>query len=170
MPDRRRATRVNAYIGIGSNLDNPKSHVIRGLGDLEDLTATCVVGHSSLYVSPPMGPPQQPDYVNAIVSLHTALEPLALLDALQSIERAHRRVRDGEQWGPRTLDLDILLYGDRQIQDERLVVPHPGLHERAFVLYPLLELANNIEIPGRGPLCELVKHCPRGDLRRVDIA
>ena len=161
---------IDAYIGIGSNLDNPADHVVRGFSELGNLTDTNRLARSSLYASPPMGPPQQPDYINAVVRLNTALQPLVLLNALQTIEHAHGRIRHGEQWGPRTLDLDILLYGDQEIQNERLTIPHPGLHERAFMLYPLLEVAGDIEIPGRGPLRDLVEHCPRGDLSRVEIA
>ena len=163
-------TRVDTFIGIGSNLDNPTAHVVRGISELGNMTDTTQIAHSSLYASPPMGPPQQPEYINAVVRLSTALQPLVLLDALQDLERVHGRVRGSERWGPRPLDLDILLYANREIQNERLEIPHPGLHERAFVLYPLLELAGNIEIPGHGPLRELVKHCPRSDLRRVVTA
>jgi 2-amino-4-hydroxy-6-hydroxymethyldihydropteridine diphosphokinase len=160
---------VDVYIGIGSNLDDSVEHVVCGIRELAQMKDTECVAHSSLYDSPPMGPPQQPDYINAVVRLRTALEPLALLDGLQAIERAYGRTRGGERWGPRTLDLDILLYGDWQIDNDQLQVPHPRLHERAFVLYPLQELVGDIEVPGRGPLRELVKHCPRADLRRLAL-
>lgn len=166
MPDPHEA-RIDAYIGIGSNLGDPIDHVLYGIRELGHIADTDCVAHSSLYASPPMGPPQQPDYVNAVAWLETRLAPLDLLDALHTIELAHGRVR-GEHWGARTLDLDILLYGDRRINCERLVVPHSGLHERAFVLYPLLELAGEIEIPGRGSLHSLVDRCPRGELKRLE--
>jgi 2-amino-4-hydroxy-6-hydroxymethyldihydropteridine diphosphokinase len=166
MPELRPAVPVDAYIGVGSNLDDPLEHVRRSIRELAQLAENTVVAHSRLYASPPMGPSDQPDYINAVVRVRTALEPLALLDQLQAIERAHGRVREGQRWGARTLDLDLLLYGLRFIDHERLVVPHPGLHERAFVLYPLQELAGDIEVPGRGWLSELIRHCPRGDLRR----
>jgi 2-amino-4-hydroxy-6-hydroxymethyldihydropteridine diphosphokinase len=160
---------TDVYVGIGSNLNDPIDQVVRGIRELGLMADTEHIAHSSLYASPPMGPPEQPDYINAVVQLRTAMEPLTLLDSLLAIERVHGRAR-GEHWGPRTLDLDILLYGDRRIDDQRLVVPHPGLHERAFVLYPLQELAGDIQVPGRGSLRELVKHCPRGDLRRLELA
>ncbi len=163
-------SKVDCYVGIGSNLDDPIAHVKQGIRELGQLTGTERVAHSSLYASPPMGPPQQPDYINAVVKLRTTLEPLALLDRLLAIERRHGRTRGGEHWGPRALDLDILLYGDQQIDHERLRVPHPGLHERAFVLYPLEELAGDIDVPGRGRLRALAKHCPRGSLRRLEIS
>jgi 2-amino-4-hydroxy-6-hydroxymethyldihydropteridine diphosphokinase len=166
MPESRPAVPVDAYIGVGSNLDDPLEHVRRSIRELAQLTENTAVAHSRLYASLPMGPSDQPDYINAVVRVRTALEPLALLDQLQAIERAHGRVREGQRWGARTLDLDLLLYGSRFIDHERLIVPHPGLHERAFVLYPLQELAGDIKVPGRGWLSELIQHCPRGDLRR----
>jgi 2-amino-4-hydroxy-6-hydroxymethyldihydropteridine diphosphokinase len=170
MPEVLCALRVDTYIGIGSNLDNPIDHVMRGLRELGQIPDTEHVAHSSLYVGPPMGSSHQPDYVNAVARLRTALNPLVLLDDLLAIERAHGRVRTGEHWGPRTLDLDILLYGDCQIDSARLVVPHPGLSERAFVLYPLQELIGDIEVPGQGRLSALIARCPRGDLRRLEVA
>jgi 2-amino-4-hydroxy-6-hydroxymethyldihydropteridine diphosphokinase len=115
-----------------------------------------------------MGPSDQPDYVNAVMALDTELEPLALLDHLQAIENVEGRVRLGERWGPRTLDLDLLLYGDDVIQHERLTVPHPGLHQREFVLYPLFEIAPELTIPGRGALRDWVAVCPRRGLEAMD--
>lgn len=162
--------RINAFIGIGSNLDAPIEQVNRALGELDAVPASRLVGQSSLYTSPPMGPPEQPNYINAVAQLRTELEPQALLDELLAIEGAHGRVRGTEHWGPRTLDLDLLLYGDRRIDSERLTVPHPRLHEREFVLYPLQELAGNLYIPGRGRLHALINRCPRGELRRLEIA
>lgn len=147
---------VRAYIGIGSNLDDPAAHVRRALQDLDAVAESRCVARSSLYRSDPMGPPDQPDYINAVAALETALAPLALLDALQAIEHAHGRVREGERWGPRTLDLDLLLYGTQQIDEPRLKVPHPGLHERAFVLYPLAEIEPQLMVPGQGTLEQLM--------------
>jgi 2-amino-4-hydroxy-6-hydroxymethyldihydropteridine diphosphokinase len=125
---------------------------------------------SSLYRSAPMGPANQPDYVNAVMAVETALAPLALLDALQALETAFGRVRHGERWGPRTLDLDILLYGSEILATDRLTVPHPGLAEREFVLYPLQEIAPDLNIPGLGPLADLVRRCPRRGLSVIEEA
>jgi 2-amino-4-hydroxy-6-hydroxymethyldihydropteridine diphosphokinase len=112
-----------------------------------------------------MGPADQPDYVNAVMAVDTTLEPLALLDQLQGIEAAHGRVRLGERWGPRTLDLDILAFGDQEIRTTRLQVPHPGMAEREFVLYPLMEIAPDLALPAVGLLKNLVGACPRRGLR-----
>lgn len=158
---------VDAYVGIGSNLDDPIVHVTQAIAELSALCATGCIAHSSLYHSSPMGPADQPHYINAVVRLRTELKPLELLDELLNIERAHGRIRTAERWGPRTLDLDILLYGDRRINEPRLSVPHPGAHERAFVLYPLVEIDPEIYIPGRGTIAELISHCPRGELKRL---
>ena len=145
-----------AYIGLGSNLDDPKDQVLRALAALAALPGSRLAARSSLYRTPPMGPPGQADYVNAVAALETTLAPHALLDALQAIEHGHARVRD-VRWGPRTLDLDLLTYGALQLHDARLTVPHPGIADRAFVLVPLAEVAPALEIPGLGSvamLCE----------------
>ncbi|WP_447530071.1 2-amino-4-hydroxy-6-hydroxymethyldihydropteridine diphosphokinase [Vreelandella sp. TE19] len=128
-----------AYIGIGSNIEEPLAQVRRAIVELGELPLTRVSGVSSLYASRPVGPQDQPDFVNAVVALDTALSPLALLDQLQGLEQRHRR-RRLRHWGPRTLDLDILLFGEQRIEQPRLSVPHPHMHERAFVLMPLNEL------------------------------
>ncbi len=142
-----------AYIGLGSNLDDPRRQVTQALAELGSLPGSRLLASSSLYRTPPMGPPGQPDYINAVAQIETALAPHALLDALQAIERAHDRVRS-VRWGPRTLDLDLLLYDQQEIADERLCVPHPGLTERAFVVLPLLEIAPTLRVPGFGALAE----------------
>lgn len=170
MPEPEAASRIDAFIGIGSNLDAPIEQVSRAIDELGRMTASCLVARSSLYASAPMGPSEQPAYINAVAQLRTGLEPLTLLDELVAIEGAHGRVRGTEQWGPRTLDLDLLLYGDRRIDSERLTVPHPGLHERAFVLYPLQELVGDLDVPGQGRLRKLVRRCPRGELKRLEPA
>lgn len=146
------AATVRAYVGLGANLDDPAAHLHRALSDLDGIRLTRVALRSRLYRNPPMGPAAQPDYVNAVAALDTGLAPQALLEALQEIERAHGRVRGAERWGPRTLDLDLLLYGDLRRDDARLTLPHPGLHRRAFVLYPLREIAPELVVPGRGPV------------------
>jgi 2-amino-4-hydroxy-6-hydroxymethyldihydropteridine diphosphokinase len=116
-----------------------------------------------------MGPQDQPDYVNAVVRLSTALSPEALLDGLQDIERRHGRQRV-RHWGPRTLDLDILLYGKQQIVGPRLRIPHPGIATRDFVLYPLAEIDSELEIPGLGGVSELLSRCGKGRLVRLGAA
>ena len=124
---------------------------------------------SSLYLSDPLGPPDQPRYNNAVAALDTSLSPLKLLDALQAIEQAHGRERKAERWGPRTLDLDILLFGDRQIDEPRLTVPHYHLHARAFVLYPLAELApKDLRLADGRELSELLVACPFTGIERLD--
>jgi 2-amino-4-hydroxy-6-hydroxymethyldihydropteridine diphosphokinase len=115
-----------------------------------------------------MGPADQPDYINAVAAIDTLLTPLALLDALLGIERMHGRVRHATRWGPRTLDLDVLVYGDRIITDPRLAVPHPGIVERAFVLLPLAEIAPDLTIPGRGPVAALAAGVARAGIERLD--
>ncbi len=162
----RPVTRVVAYLGLGSNLDGPVEQIRGAFGELGAIPKTRCVRTSSLYVSSPFGPVEQPDFINAVAVLETELTGESLLDNLQAIEVAHGRRRNGIRWGPRPLDLDILLYGDRRMHTGRLVVPHPGLHKRSFVLYPLLEVATpNLSIPGRGSLGELVKGCPKQDIR-----
>ncbi len=141
------------YIGLGSNLDNPRQQVIDALAELQALPGCRLLNHSSLYRTRPVGPQDQPDFVNAVASLATRREPHALLDELQAIEQRHARVRSGAHWGPRTLDLDLLLYGERRIDTPRLRVPHPEMTRRAFVLVPLREIADeNLPIPGAGRL------------------
>ncbi len=152
---------VRAYIGLGSNLDNPVAQVQCALQRLGGLPKTRVTGYSGLYQSPPLGKNAQPDYINAVAALDTQLAPCALLDALVTIEEMHGRVRDPDlRWGPRTLDLDVLLYGNDVVREARLVVPHPGLAARAFVLYPLYAVAGDIDIPGLGALRDLLAQCP----------
>lgn len=157
---------VVASVGLGSNLDDPIAQIRRACAALANLPESRLLATSSLYRTPPMGPPDQPDYVNAAALLETRLAPLALLDALQAIEAAQGRVR-AERWGPRTLDLDLLLYGEARIETPRLTVPHPGLPERDFVLVPLREVAgDDLPVPGHGRLGDLI---PAGaTLERID--
>lgn len=159
--------RVLAYLGLGSNLDDPLRQVRDALTEVADLPESRLLRRSSLYQTPPLGPPGQPDYVNAVAAVETALPPLALLDALQAIEARHGRVR-GEHWGPRTLDLDLLLYGTQTIASPRLRVPHPQMHRRAFVLVPLAEIAPDLEVPGLGPLGSLLGGVSDQGMRRLD--
>jgi len=159
---------VTAYIGLGSNLDDPKHHIRGAMEALARLPNTTLIRPSSLYRSAPMGPQDQPEYVNAVAALQTSLSPWELMAALQAIERQHGRVRGAVKWGPRTLDLDLLLYGDMKIHETALTVPHPGLPERPFVLYPLAEIAPGLEIPGKGSLEALLQSCPLHGLARLD--
>ena len=159
---------VDAWIGLGSNLDDPENQVKSALGQLGRLAGCRLKAASSLYLSPPMGPPDQPDYVNAVARLATTLAAEPLLEALQAIERRHARVR-GRHWGPRTLDLDLLLYGRTVIDTPLLRVPHPGIAERSFVLYPLAEVDPELLVPGLGKVKDLLDRCPDTGLRRLDV-
>lgn len=141
---------VRAVVALGGNVDGPESHVTRAFGELARLPQTAVLARSSLYRTAPVGYIDQPAFINACALIETTLAPRPLLDALLAIERAHGRVRDIPN-GPRTLDLDIVLYGDRVWDEPGLVIPHPRAHERAFVLEPLLEVWPQAVLPGRGP-------------------
>lgn len=159
------------YIGLGSNLAEPRQQLRNALDALENIPSSRLAGVSSLYVSDPLGPPDQPRYYNAVAVLDTSLAPLALLDALQAIEQAQGRERKAERWGPRTLDLDILLFGDRVLAEPRLTVPHYHLHARPFVLYPLAEVAPaTLRLADGRPLTELLTACPFEGLERLDDA
>ncbi len=157
---------VRVFVGLGANLDDPIAQVKTALAELARLPQTRLLAASPLYRTPPMGPPGQADYVNAVAELSTSLAPHALLDELQRLERAHRRVR-AERWGPRTLDLDLLLYGDATLADERLSVPHPGLATRAFVLLPLADLAPELRVPGLRRVRELADAADRSGISRL---
>lgn len=156
------------YIGLGSNLAEPVQQLGAALAALDRLPDCRLAAVSSLYASDPLGPPDQPRYVNAVAALDCALAPLQLLDALQGIEREQGRVRKAERWGPRTLDLDILLFGDLQLDEERLSVPHYHMHARAFVLYPLAEIAPDLRLPDGRPLQALLDACPFLGLERLN--
>jgi 2-amino-4-hydroxy-6-hydroxymethyldihydropteridine pyrophosphokinase len=167
VPISRAVVMIRAYVGLGSNLENPQAQIRRALAALKRLPRTRCVAVSSLYRSAPMGPPGQPDYINAVAALDTALKAEEMLDHLQAIEHYQGRIRGPQRWGPRIIDLDLLLYGDEQIATERLTVPHPGLHERSFVLYPLKEVDPGLGIPGRGCLDALLNKCPPDGLERL---
>lgn len=142
--------RVDAYVAFGSNLGNRETNIAGALAALRAHPAIHVAAVSSLYETAPVGPPPQGPYLNAAARLRTRLPPRALLEALLAIERAAGRVRDGARWGARSLDLDLLLYGTRSFDEPGLCVPHPRLHERAFVLEPLCELAPALVHPRLG--------------------
>jgi 2-amino-4-hydroxy-6-hydroxymethyldihydropteridine diphosphokinase len=144
-----------AYVALGSNLDDPEAQVERGFAALAALPGTLLRARSRRYRTPPWGVVDQPDFVNAVARLETSLAPHALLDALLAIEARAGRVR-GLRYGPRVLDLDLLLYGDCELREAGLTLPHPRLHERAFVLLPLADLAPDLEVPGRGRVADLL--------------
>ncbi len=146
-----------AYIALGSNLQQPRCQLQTAFAALARLPDTQLIAQSSLYRSAPVGYVNQPDFVNAVAAIRTALTPRALLDALLAIEREHGRVREFAN-APRTLDLDILLYGERVIRAPGLTVPHPRMHERAFVLVPLAQIAPGVRVPGSGRACDLLQN------------
>jgi 2-amino-4-hydroxy-6-hydroxymethyldihydropteridine diphosphokinase len=139
---------IPAYVGLGSNLDDPERQVLLGLDRLRELPGSLLVSRSSLYVSPPMGPIAQPDFVNAAAGLLTRLSPLEMLVELKSLETGLGREPAGERWGPRRIDLDLLVHGTSRLRQQGLELPHPGIAERAFVLAPLAEIAPELEVPG----------------------
>lgn len=153
------------YVGLGSNLADPAEQLREAIKSMGLLPQSSLSGVSSFYVSDSLLP-GQPRYTNAVAALDTSLPPLALLDALQSIENDQGRERL-ERWGPRTLDLDILLFGDRLIDEPRLKVPHYHIQERAFVLYPLAELAPGITLADGRALNDLLARCPFEGLERL---
>lgn len=153
---------TEVYIGLGSNLNDPLAQVTQAIAALESLPETALIAVSPWYKSAPIGP-AQPDFVNGVAKLSTTLTPLAMLDALQAIELAHQRVRE-IHWGPRTLDLDILLWGDQIIQESRLIVPHAFLKERAFALKPLLDIEPDLVLPCGSPAQTLLERCDQTGL------
>lgn len=159
---------MDSYIGLGSNLENPALQLDAALAALDDIPDTTLVKYSSYYRSVPLGPGDQPDFINAAALLYSDLTAVQLLGELQSIEDRQGRVRDGHRWGPRTLDLDMLLYGNEIIDDPELAVPHPEIRHRNFVLIPLLELAPELEIPGLGRVEELLTVVGCAGITRLD--
>jgi 2-amino-4-hydroxy-6-hydroxymethyldihydropteridine diphosphokinase len=143
-----------AYVGIGGNLDSPRERVLEAIERMKALDATRIELRSHLYLTRPMGPQDQPDFVNAAVGLLTQLEPKDLLSGLLGIERSMGRERV-ERWGPRIIDLDLLWMVDSSIDEPGLTLPHPGVSRRNFVLYPLADIAPTIKIPGLGQVLDL---------------
>lgn len=146
---------VLVYIGLGSNIGQPFQQIKDALAKLAELPDTTILNDSGYYLSSPMGPEDQPDFVNAVVQLSTRLGVFDLLDRCQAIERSQGRVKT-RHWGERNIDLDILLYGDELIDAENLVVPHPGILKRDFVYLPLLKINPDVILPGTGKLSELL--------------
>lgn len=158
---------MESYIGIGSNLGNPELQLTSALTALNGIPDTTLVRCSSFYRSKPLGPGDQPDFINAVALLNSGLAAKDLLVRLQLIEDRQGRVRDAQRWGPRTLDLDILLYGNEIIDEPGLIVPHPEIRHRNFVLMPLLELTPDLEIPGLGSADELLANTGRSGITKL---
>jgi len=156
-----------SYIGIGSNQQDPIKQALQAIEALQQLPNSTLTKASSLYCSAPMGPQDQPDYINAVAEIDTQLSAIELLDALQEIEQKQGRVRKDNRWGPRTLDLDIILYDNQQINTERLIIPHYGMQDREFVLYPLQEIAAKLTLPNGTLLSQLVTLCDKNGLTKV---
>lgn len=159
-----------SYIGLGSNLNEPAQQLVNAIEALKRLPKSELVACSSFYRSQALtlnGDDAIPDYVNAVVAIKTELDPFSLLDQLQAIEFAQGRVRGERRWQPRTLDLDILLFDDNIMSSERLIVPHPEMCKRDFVLVPLAEIATELEIPGQGKLSNCLASCQKMLLEKI---
>ena len=161
---------VRVYIGLGSNLEDPVRQILEAVEELDMIPDSIMVSRSSLYRGKPMGAADQPDYVNAVVAMDTLLSAENFLQELTRIEDLQGRVRDGEKWGPRIIDLDLLMYGKQKINTPDLTVPHPGMHERDFVIIPLSELAGDVNVPGQGRLTSLINNCENHSLKKLVTA
>ena len=155
-----------AFVGLGSNLSDPCNQVLRALQSLNEVPQIKVLARSSLYRSAPLGYLQQPDFINAVAKLETTLSPRALLDVLLGLEHERGRLRDVHN-GPRTLDLDVLLYDDLRHHEHGLTIPHPQMHKRAFVLRPLLEIAPDCMIPGVSSATQALGQCADQQLEKI---
>jgi 2-amino-4-hydroxy-6-hydroxymethyldihydropteridine diphosphokinase len=160
----------HVYIGLGSNLALPEKQIQAACDSLSNLPDSVLLECSSLYQSQPMGPQNQPDYVNAVALIETSLSPEVLLQHTQLIEHQQGRIRKANRWGPRTLDLDILLFGQQQIDNKHLTVPHSGMKQREFVLYPLFEIAPNLILPCGEKIADLVMACPINGLQKMSLS
>lgn len=158
--------KTTAYLGLGGNLGDPKAAMAAGLRILDAQPDIAVFRVSSLYRTPPWGVTAQPDFLNAVAQVETTLSPRQLLEACLDAERQLKRVRD-ERWGPRAIDLDILIFGDIHIDEEGLSVPHPRIGERAFVLVPLLEIAPELTIDGQ-PLSHMLRTLDASGIKRLN--
>lgn len=155
------------YLGLGANLNSPKKQLDNAVIALKSLPNSEFIACSHYYASKPMGPQDQPDYVNAVACINTLLEPEQLLDLTQAIELKHGRVRKAERWGARTLDIDILLFGEHILNTDRLTVPHYGLTEREFVVYPLQEIAPELILPSGASIQQIANTLPLNDLQQL---
>lgn len=158
--------KTDVFIGLGSNLQEPAAQLARAVAELAALPDTTLIAQSPFYASRPVGPQDQPDFVNGAVWLSTELAPHTLLNQLQEIEQAHGRERL-KHWGPRTLDLDLLVFGSQTLGDDRLTVPHQELPNRDFVLQPLLDLKPDLTLPNGTAIVTLRAQCPDNQLRRL---
>jgi 2-amino-4-hydroxy-6-hydroxymethyldihydropteridine diphosphokinase len=156
-----------AYIGLGSNLQDPKAQVLRARARLEGLASTRLVRISPLYRSKPFGPVRQADFINAVAGVLTQLDSRSLLGELLALERALGRPAERERWGPRIIDLDLLVYGRERREEPGLTLPHRGIVERNFVLYPLCDLAPDLDVPGLGRVAELKGRLTSEGLERL---
>lgn len=147
-----------AFVALGSNLQDPQQQVLRALAELDTLPQTRVIARSTLYRTAPVGYDNQPSFINAVAEVTTSLAPPELMRRLLALEAAHGRERPFPN-APRVLDLDLLLYDDVRLETPELTLPHPRLQGRGFVLLPLAEIAPDLEIPGKGKVCELARHC-----------
>jgi 2-amino-4-hydroxy-6-hydroxymethyldihydropteridine diphosphokinase len=159
---------ATAYVGLGANVGDPRAQLRTGASALTALPHTRLVACSSFYRSAPIGVAEQPDFINAVCAVDTALPAIELMRHLLEIEARLGRVRGSNRGEPRPLDLDLLLYGSETVTTPELTLPHPRLHERAFVLLPLAEIAPGIEIPGRGPLAQLLRACAGQRVQRLE--
>lgn len=156
-----------AYIGLGSNIENPHAQIHTALVNIQSHEQISIQLSSHLYASAPMGPQNQPDYINAVIKITTGLTPIELLDILQDIEQRHGRQRVGERWGPRTLDLDIILFNNLSMDNDRLTLPHYGMAQREFVLVPLFEIEPDMIMQNGKTLASWVAQCSFLGLRRL---
>lgn len=168
-PIQRQRDAVLTFIGLGSNLEEPLRQITRATVRLRQLPNSVFCRASSCYRSRPLGPDSQPDYINRVVSVKTMLSPEQLLDCLQDIENEQGRVRS-DHWGPRVIDLDILLYGEHTMNTKRLIIPHKGIKDREFVLYPLAEIAPHLILPGGEKISALKEDCPHNGIVNVGNA
>jgi 2-amino-4-hydroxy-6-hydroxymethyldihydropteridine diphosphokinase len=155
------------FIGLGANLGDPVQQLTDALADIDSHADIKLLERSHFYSSAPMGPQDQPNYINAVCKVSTNLLPIDLLHALQAIELSHGRVRKAERWGARTLDLDLLLYGNEYIKTEELTVPHYGMSGREFVLVPLFEIQPDLIMPNNQPIAHWIRECDLTGLTRL---
>jgi 2-amino-4-hydroxy-6-hydroxymethyldihydropteridine diphosphokinase len=156
-----------AYVAVGSNLNEPRAQVLTACARLHAVALTQVMLTSPLYASRAYGPVAQPDFVNAVVGVVTRLEPAGLLAELLALETALGRPVERRRWGPRIIDLDLLVYGREQRPEPSLTLPHPGIVERNFVLYPLADIAPDLDVPGLGRVAELAGRVTSNGVRRL---
>jgi len=159
---------VKAWLGLGSNQQQPMIQLTEAIGRLAETKGIGILRTSSFYRTPPWGDEQQDDFINAVVQIETSLEPLNLLGELKTVENLMGRKRSGRRWGPRLIDIDLLLYGDQQLHLDELEVPHSRMHERAFVLIPLAELDPGLDIPGRGSVENLLQKIDSSGIKRLE--